>query len=85
MEGEMSGGLMLVAFSSLSFAAAFLALVMVATDTSPQKIAETVSAMTPTARRQAQFDQLDEMTRVADAAIEARKQGKRFTRADAGL
>lgn len=81
----MTGGMMLVAFSSLSFAAAFLALVMVAADTSPQKIAKSVSGMTPAARRQAQFEQLDEMIRVADAAIEARRQGKRFTRADAGF
>lgn len=81
----MAGGMMLVAFSSLSFAAAFLALVMVATDTSPQKLADAVSGMSPTSRRQAQFDQLDEMTRIADAAIEARRLGKRFTRADAGL
>jgi hypothetical protein len=85
MEAMMSGGIMLVAFSSLSFAASFLALIMVMTDSSPQKIAEAMSGMTPGARRQAQFEQLDEMTRIADAAIEARRLGKRFTRADAGL
>jgi hypothetical protein len=33
--------------------------------------------MTPTARRHAQFEQLDHMTRVADEAIEARRIGKR--------
>lgn len=33
--------------------------------------------MTPNARRQAQFDQLDNMARVADQAIEARRLGKR--------
>jgi hypothetical protein len=81
----MVGGFMLVAFSSLFFAAAFLALIMVMTDRDPRMLVAAVSEMTPGARRQAQFEQLDEMTRIADAAIEARQLGKRFTRADAGL
>lgn len=81
----MSGGLWLVAFSSLSFAASFLALIIVMTDSDPRRIAEAVSGMTPHARRQAQQEQLHEMTRIADAAIEARRLGKRFTRADAGI
>ena len=81
----MSAGLLLITFSSLIFAAAFLALVMVMTDNDPRIIATVVSGMTPSARRQARWDQLDEMTRIADSAIEARRLGKRFTRADAGL
>lgn len=81
----MVGGFMLVAFSSLFFAASFLALVMVITDRDPRLLVEAVSGMSPAARRQAQFDQLDEMTRIADAAIEARQLGKRLTRAEAGL
>lgn len=81
----MSAGLLLITFSSLIFAAAFLALVMVMTDNDPRTIATVVSGMTPSARRQARWDQLDEMTRIADSAIEARRLGKRFTRADAGL
>jgi hypothetical protein len=81
----MSGGMLLITFSSLSFAASFLALVMVMADKDPRTIASTVSAMTPSARRQARLEQLDEMTRIADTAIEARRLGKRFTRDDAGL
>ena len=77
----MIGGMILVAFSSISFAAAFLALLLVMSGRDPRAIA----AMTPGARRQARQAQLDEMTRVADAAIEARRLGKRFTRDDAGL
>lgn len=81
----MSGGLLLISFSSLAFAASFLALVMVMTDNDPRSVASVVSGMTPSARRQARFEQLDEMTRIADTAIEARRLGKRFTRDDAGL
>jgi hypothetical protein len=81
----MSGGLFLITFSSLVFAASFLALLMVMTDSDPRSVASVVSGMTPSARRQARFDQLDEMTRIADTAIEARRLGKRFTRDDAGL
>ena len=55
----MSAGLLLITFSSLIFAAAFLALVMVMTDNDPRIIATVVSGMTPSARRQARWDQLD--------------------------
>lgn len=81
----MVGGMMLVAFSSLFFAASFLALIMVMTDRDPRALVSAVSDLTPSARKQARYEQLDEMTRIADAAIEARQLGKRFTRADAGL
>ena len=81
----MSGGMLLITFSSLSFAASFLALVMVMTDNDPRNIVSAMSGMTPNARRQARWAQLDEMTRIADTAIEARRLGKRFTRDDAGL
>lgn len=77
----MVGGMLLVAFSSISFAAAFLALLLVMSGRDPRALAE----MTPGARRQARQEQLEEMTRIADAAIEARRLGKRFTRADAGM
>ena len=81
----MSDGMLLISFSSLAFAASFLALVMVMTDNDPRSIASAMSGMTPTARRRARWAQLDEMTRIADTAIEARRLGKRFTRDDAGL
>ncbi len=81
----MSAGVLLITISSLTFAASFLALLMLMTDNDPSSIALAVSGMTPAARRQARWDQLDEMTRIADTAIEARRLGKRFTRADAGL
>lgn len=77
----MVGGMLLVAFSSISFAAAFLALLLVMSGRDPRELAD----MTPGARRQARQEQLEEMTRIADAAIEARRLGKRFTRADAGM
>lgn len=81
----MSGGLLLITLSSLCFAASFLALVMVMTDHDPRSIASAMSGMMPAARRQARWAQLDEMTRIADTAIEARRLGKRYTRDDAGL
>ena len=81
----MSDGMLLITFSSLAFAASFLALVMVMTDHDPRNIASAMAGMTPAARRQARWAQLDEMTRIADTAIEARRLGKRFTRDDAGL
>ncbi len=81
----MTDGMLLIAFSSLCFAASFLALVMVMTDHDPRSVASAMAGMTPAARRQARLAQLDEMTRIADTAIEARRLGKRFTRDDAGL
>ena len=81
----MSDGMLLITFSSLAFAASFLSLVMVMTDNDPQSVATAVAGLTPNARRQARWAQLDEMTRIADTAIEARRLGKRFTRDDAGL
>ena len=81
----MAGGLLLITFSSMFFAASFLALIMVMADKDPRSVANAVSGMTPAKRRQARWAQLDEMTRIADTAIEARRLGKRFTREDAGL
>jgi hypothetical protein len=81
----MSVDSMLIAFSSLGFASVFLALIIAMTDNDATKIVSTVSGMTPAARRKAQQDQLTEMTRIADQAIEARRLGRRFTRADAGF
>ena len=43
----------------------------------PADLVTGIANMTPNARRQAQFEQLDYMTRVADEAIEARRLGKR--------
>lgn len=73
----MSPDAALVVFTSLGFASIFLALVIGITGHEPADLVTGISNMTPTARRQAQFEQLDYMTRVADEAIEARKLGKR--------
>jgi hypothetical protein len=81
----MSTDSMLITFSSLGFASVFLALVIGLSDRDPAKILETVSGMTPGARKAAQFEQLNELTRIADQAIEARQSGQRFTAADAGM
>jgi len=73
----MSPDSALVVFTSLGFASIFLALVIGITGTEPADLVIGITNMTPTARRQAQFEQLDYMTRVADEAIEARRLGKR--------
>jgi hypothetical protein len=73
----MSPDAALVVFTSLGFASIFLALVIGITGHEPADLVTGISNMTPTARRQAQFEQLDYMTRVADEAIEARRLGKR--------
>lgn len=67
----------LVVFTSLAFASVFLALIIGITGHDPADLVTGISNMTPNARRQARFEQLDYMTRVADEAIEARRLGKR--------
>ena len=67
----------LVVFTSLGFASMILALVIGITGHEPADVVAGIANMTPTARRQAKFEQLDHMTRVADEAIEARRLGKR--------
>jgi hypothetical protein len=76
-EKPMSPDAALVVFTSLGFASIFLALVIGITGHEAADLVTGISNMTPTARRQAQFEQLDYMTRVADEAIEARRLGKR--------
>ncbi len=66
----------LIIFTALGFASVFLALVI---GLNGGDIGDTVSgivALKPSARRQAQAEQLDYMTKVADEAIEARRLGK---------
>lgn len=73
----MSPDSALVIFTSLGFASIFLALVIGITGQEPADLVAGIANMTPSARRQARFEQLDYMTRVADEAIEARRLGKR--------
>jgi hypothetical protein len=73
----MSPDAALVVFTSLGFASIFLALVIGITGHEPADLVSGIAHMTPAARRQAQFEQLDYMTRTADEAIEARRLGKR--------
>jgi hypothetical protein len=77
LEGYMSPDAALIVFTSLGFASVFLALVIGITGADPGELVTGITNMTPGARRQAQFEQLDYMTRVADEAIEARRLGKR--------
>lgn len=73
----MSPDAALIVFTSLGFASIFLALVVGITGNDPAELVSGIANMMPTARRQAQFEQLDYMTQVADEAIEARRLGKR--------
>jgi hypothetical protein len=73
----MSPDAALVVFTSLGFASIFLALVIGITGHEPTDLVSGIAHMTPAARRQARFEQLDYMTRTADKAIEARRLGKR--------
>jgi hypothetical protein len=77
LEKFMSPDAALVVFTSLGFASIFLALVVGMTGNDPADLVSGIANMTPTARRQAQFEQLDYMTQIADEAIEARRLGKR--------
>ena len=73
----MSPDSILVILISLGSAGVFLALIIGMGNKGAGEMVASVANMTPAARRKAQFEQLDEMTRAADAAIEARKLGKR--------
>jgi hypothetical protein len=81
----MSPDTMLITLSSLGFASVFLALIIGMTDRDASSIVSSVSNLTPSARRAAKMEELNNLTRIADEAIEARRLGRRFTRADAGL
>jgi hypothetical protein len=74
----MSPDSALVIFTSLGFASVFLALVIGMSGQNANEIMAGISGMSPSAKRQAKFEQLDHMTRVADDAIEARRLGKRL-------
>jgi hypothetical protein len=73
----MPFGSLFVILMSLGSAGVFLALIIGMTDKDAGEMVASVANMTPAKRRQAKVEQLDEMTRAADAAIEARKLGKR--------
>jgi hypothetical protein len=66
----------LVIFTSLGSASVFLALLIGMGD-GRQELIVSLSNMTPSARREARMVLLDEMTQIADDAIEARRLGKR--------
>lgn len=78
LEKFMSPDSALIVFTSLGFASVFLALVVGMSGQDANEIMAGISGMTPSAKRQAKYDQLDHMTRVADDAIEARRLGKRL-------
>jgi hypothetical protein len=73
----MSPDSALIVFTSLGSASIFLALVIGITGSDPAELISNITNMTPSARRHAQYEQLDYMTQVADEAIMARRLGKR--------
>jgi len=73
----MTPDVTLVVFTYLTFASIFLAIVIGITGEDPSDLVAGIANMTSSAQRQAQFEQLDYMTRIADEAIEARRLGKR--------
>jgi hypothetical protein len=75
----MSPDSALIVFTSLGFASVFLALVVGLGGQNAAEIVSGIAGMTPAAKKQAQFNHLDYMTRVADEAIEARRLGKRIS------
>jgi hypothetical protein len=77
-EVKMAPDVLLLMVASLGFAAVFLALVIAMTNSNAEDIVSTVSSMSPSARRQAKMERLNDMTRLADEAIEARRLGRRI-------
>ena len=67
----------LVVFTSLGFASIFLAFIIGITGRQPANLVSGIANMTPSAHRTGQFEQLDNLTRVADEAIESQRSGKR--------
>ena len=68
----------IVIFTSLGFAAVFLALVIGMDKQDTARIIANISGVTPAAKRAAKIRKLDDMTKVADEAIQARALGKRM-------
>ncbi len=66
----------LVIFTSLGSASVFLAL-LIGMGEGRHELIVSLANMTPSARREARMALLDEMTQIADDAIEARRLGKR--------
>lgn len=75
----MSPDAALIVFTALGFASVFLALVIGLNGGDIGDVMTGIADLKPSARRQAQAEQLDYMTKVADEAIEARRLGKRPT------
>jgi hypothetical protein len=73
----MSVDNVMVAATSFSFAAVFLALIIGRSDSSAGDIVGAVANMTPAAKRKAQMERLDEMIRQADESIQARDLGRK--------
>ncbi len=78
----MSPDIFLLTMTSLGLATIFLALIIGMSGSDAGTLAESVASMRPSVRRQARFARLDDMTRLADEAIEARKLGKRINASD---
>ena len=66
----------IVIFTALGFAAVFLAIIIGMDTEDAEQILANISEMTPAAKREAKYRKLDDMTRLADQAIEARRNGE---------
>ena len=74
----MSPDYAIIIFTSLGFAAVFLALIIGMDREEAEAVLAHVSSMTPGAKREAKIRKLDDMTQLADEAIQARELGKRM-------
>jgi hypothetical protein len=74
----MTPDILMITMVSLGLAAVFLALVIGLSGNDAAEMAATIASMRPSVRRQARYARLNDMTRLADEAIEVRKLGKRI-------
>lgn len=70
----------IVIFTALGFAAVFLALIIGMDKENAEQMLANISDLTPSAKREAKYRKLDDMTRLADQAIEARRNGETTSR-----
>ena len=68
----------IIIFTSLGFAAVALAFVIGMGRDHAEEMIANISGMTPAAKRKARFQKLDDMTKLADQAIEARQSGNKM-------
>ena len=68
----------IIIFTALGFAAVFLALLLGLDKDDAEQVISNISGMTPSGKREARIRRLDDMTQLADKAIQSRDMGKRM-------